>query len=91
VSAFVAESKVKKMGAFCSDCLKSFTGSSGSSQYETISTDDHDVSRENPNTSVAVSNVSSSQQQKKENINVFSSLVLNYHHYFHRPHQGEKI
>lgn len=38
------------MGAFCSDCLKSFSGSPGSVQYETIATD-HEESRSTNQTS----------------------------------------
>ena len=47
--AAASEEKRKEMGAFCSDCLKSFSGSPGSVQYETIATDHEESSRTTTN------------------------------------------
>ena len=66
------------MGAFCSDCLKSFSGSS-STQYETISTDERDMTSGgntiNQTTATTTTTDAYSQQQRSENKNV----LLFYH------------
>jgi hypothetical protein len=79
VSGLCGEPTQKEMGAFCSDCLKSFSGSSSSTQYETISTDERDMTSGgntiNQTTATTTTTDAYSQQQRNENKNV----LLFYH------------